>query len=713
MVYNILLYGALIVFFLGLALKVSRWFFHSSSPRYADIPARQRVRDVLRGVISTLFSGRLLALIQTLLLDVLGQRPLWHRDRLTWCMHVLIFYGFLGLLLMHALHTYVVDPFLTSSYYAPTLNPYLFLRNFFGLLLLAGIVIALYRRFVLKVPRLRQGAPDHLALILLGLLIFSGLFLEMVRIPSPKLYRSMVADYTGDTLDPLESQALESYWVKIHGLAPFSATITLDKKQLELGKELNELFCAECHSDSRWGFLGYTGSRLVKPVAPFLDRIALAEVLWYLHWLVAFIGLAYLPFSKFFHALTSPLSLLVNTAHTNSHNHHPGSLVVKQIMELDACTRCGECSRWCSACVNLEEVPFPDMLPALRVSSMQVLTRARPLGGEAGQLLWEGSYRCTMCGRCKEVCPVGIGLRDLWLSMRESLVARKLYPPKMNMLRDGVRDEHNIANFPNEDRALWVEMMPDPPDDLYQRTTAELVYFVGCVGSLSPAAQKIPEAFVKLLDTATVDFTLLGEQEWCCGFPLLIAGMYGELEELRAHNLEKIKAIGAHSVVFTCPSCYSNWLHHYQEHAPHLRPFHASQLLRDLIKEGRLQPGPLSGRVTYHDPCDLGRGSAEYRAPREVLHTIPDLEFVEMNEYGRMALCCGGGGDVEVADAEVTTRISQARTRQIEALKVDAVVTGCQQCVRTLQLGMKEIGSPTRVMDISELLWRALQGHKL
>ncbi|MBI4316891.1 MAG: (Fe-S)-binding protein [Chloroflexi bacterium] len=396
------------------------------------------------------------------------------------------------------------------------------------------------------------------------------------------------------------------------------------------------------------------------------------------------------------------------------------NFTVKQLVELDACTRCGECVKWCQA---YREKGDELTAPSVKVRELKALLKgehgipllSRLLGGRKMTLeqladFAAGAYRCTLCARCVAVCPVGISLRDLWLSTREELVARGLHPAGLNLARDAVKQRHNVVNYPNEERATWVDYMLEAPEDAYQRRTAEVVYFVGCIASFSPAVQSIPEAFVRLLDKVGVDFTILGEREHCCGFPLLAAGMREEAGVAREHNIRMVRQVGAKTVVFTCPSCYNTWMNDYSSSLPDVELIHSTQLLARLIEEGRLRLKDTSLRITYHDPCDLGRNSGEFEAPRRVLRRVPGASFVEIGYNRDKGLCCGGGGDLEIADPELAGGEATRTLEAFEATGADVVVTACQQCKRMLQTAREKRGSVVGILDIAELILRASEG---
>ncbi|MDO8672567.1 MAG: (Fe-S)-binding protein [Dehalococcoidia bacterium] len=392
----------------------------------------------------------------------------------------------------------------------------------------------------------------------------------------------------------------------------------------------------------------------------------------------------------------------------------------KQLMELDGCTRCGECLGWCQAYGENKDL---SIAPAERLRAMRRYLKgeklpsllARLLGGrkftgEDLKALSNEAYLCTLCGRCEAVCPVGIGLRDLWIALREDLVERGLQPAGLNMARDAAMTEHNILSYPNDERATWVDYMMEAPEDLYQRPTAEVVYFVGCIASFSPAVQSIPEAFVQLLTAAGVDFTIMGGDEWCCGLPLIAGGMRKDIEELKKHNIAAIMERGAKRIVFTCPSCYNTWLREYAPALDGVELLHSTQFIRQLLAGGKLELKETAKKVTYHDPCDLGRNSGVYDEPREILKQMPGVQFVEMRQNRERGLCCGGGGDLEISSPELAGAEASSFLRAIEALNVDAVVTACQQCKRMIKVGITKEGARIEAIDIAEFVFGALRG---
>ncbi len=391
----------------------------------------------------------------------------------------------------------------------------------------------------------------------------------------------------------------------------------------------------------------------------------------------------------------------------------------KQLMELDGCTRCGECVAWCPTFAeNREELTHPlGKIARLRgwvrgqYGLRARLRGPRPIGDEELAEYSAGVYRCTLCARCRQVCPVQIDTRPLWVAMREQLVELGSYPQALAALRNSVTTQHNISGEDNGGRLGWSENLPQPPTGLAGRR-AEMVYFVGCVGAMYPQAYGIPQSLTQILQRAGADVATLGAEEWCCGYPLTTAGMGGEARALARHNVEAVRALGARMLVVTCPSCLHAWRQEYPRLLGEPLGFqvrHAAELLAELVAGGGLKLGPYDRPLTYHDPCDLGRNGGIYEAPRQILRAIPNVRFREMKDNRELALCCGGGGDLEMADPELTAAVSRRRLQQAQEAGAEVIVSACQQCRRTLAGAARREKAGLRALDITEVVWQALQ----
>lgn len=394
---------------------------------------------------------------------------------------------------------------------------------------------------------------------------------------------------------------------------------------------------------------------------------------------------------------------------------------IRQRMALDACTECGQCLTVCPAVAASGDA---DLSAQVRMHNLKKLLRDRNffwkalnemLGREplaTPQVLKDyglSVFRCSLCGDCEEVCPAGLPLKDMWLSLREELSRTGDAPDKIRMIRANLDGSHNVFDEDNDERGDWVDDMRKPPKGGCVKDSAEVVYFTGCVGAYFPLAQKIPMAFVEILDAGGVDFTIMAGDEWCCGFPLQGSGQSEGLPAIIAHNVAAAKARGARKVVFTCPSCYQIWREAYP---PEFELVHASEMVAQLVLEDRLPLGELPMTVTYHDPCDLGRGGRVFDEPRAIMARIPGLTLVEMEHNREHCLCCGGGGNLEMIDPDLSAAMAKRKVEEAVATGAEAIITNCQQCVRTMMTYAKRNKVNIDVMDMSQLVAKSIEAGR-
>jgi heterodisulfide reductase subunit D len=324
-------------------------------------------------------------------------------------------------------------------------------------------------------------------------------------------------------------------------------------------------------------------------------------------------------------------------------------------------------------------------------------------------------WLCAACDACTAHCPRGISLLDTMIALKSYAISHGLdVPEDLELLRTTLACVHNISGDPNSERLLWCRNLPQPLKAVAGQKGADVLFFVGCVSAFYPRAFSIPQAFGRTLEHAGLSFTTLGAEEWCCGYPLINLGLAGEAQALIEHNIERVKDLGARLLVTTCPSCYYTWTKLYPRlggTVPNLTIMHATEFLAELIDGGRIRPGVLSRAVTYHDPCDLGRKSGVFDAPRHVLGRLPGVELTEMANTGRNALCCGGGGDVKIFSYETTMDVAKLRVRQAVDIDADTIVSACQQCKRALTGAAQLTRHPVRVIDLTEIVWESLHSQ--
>lgn len=453
MLYTITLYASLAIFGIGLVYKISTWFRYKIGSQARNISISARILAAIRGIVSILLSAKILILLKVFVLDVLLQRRLLKSGFFRWLAHMCIYGGFMLLLLMHGLDT-LVTLALFPDYYS-TLNPFMFLRDLFGVVVIIGLALVLYRRVFSKGPRPRTTVMDHYAIIILATIMVSGVLLEGTKIVSHSRYQEMVEEY-GGLEEAEELKNLEAFWVKEFGVVSPDVKGPFHDKTLQQGRELHEMSCANCHSHPHWAFIGYGVAKVAQPIGLSLDRANMHTFLWYLHFLACFLGLAWLPFSKFLHIFATPVSLLANAVMEQGKSH-PANIATKQIIELDACTHCGDCTMRCSVAVAFKEIPNPNILPSEKLAALRALVSGKRLSEKELQIIQEGSHICTDCHRCTDVCPVGINLEALWFNMRDDL-AQLGYPKPEVWAREAIGADYDLTKMKNQVLSL-------PPSD--------------------------------------------------------------------------------------------------------------------------------------------------------------------------------------------------------------------------------------------------------
>ncbi len=363
------------------------------------------------------------------------------------------------------------------------------------------------------------------------------------------------------------------------------------------------------------------------------------------------------------------------------------------------CIKCGLCS---ATCPVSKELLLEKYTPRGKIQLARYHGQGElDLSGHCQDIF----AKCLLCGSCVITCPSGVDLNKVFVSMRQEIAKKRGVHHKIEGLVQTLVLNHNISNEDNADRAEWRGFLRNLPLHMYQKEKAKIVYFVGCVASFFPMVQKIPQNVVRILESAGMDFTILGGGEWCCGFPLIGAGVPEKAREMMEHNLRMVKNLEAQTVVFSCPSCYRTWQESY---GTDLELLHTTQLIEKLIANGSIRFGEANLTVTYHDPCDLGRKGGVYDAPRRILKSIPGLTFVELENRRGQSLCCGGGGNLETVDSELTETLAQKKIGEIERTGAKIVVTSCQQCVRTIATRARRQEVDLNVWDITELVLKTM-----
>ncbi len=317
---------------------------------------------------------------------------------------------------------------------------------------------------------------------------------------------------------------------------------------------------------------------------------------------------------------------------------------------------------------------------------------------------------CTTCEVCNVQCPLELPNEPSWLQMRGFMIQEKdkMTFPAFEVMRASLKKERNIWASYSHDRAKWVP--EDIRDKIKER--AEIAYFPGCTASL--VEQDVSQGTARLLDSAGVEFTYLGDGEACCGIPMLVAGMWETFEEILRHNVRGMKERGVKTVVTSCPACWLVWKVYYPEWAAKLGvdyPFetkHYSEIIAERIQAGKLRfTEPVNMRVTWHDSCHMGRAGGIYEPPREMLKAIPGLEFVEMEHNRENAHCCASV--LTLLDNPDTAKvIGDIRIREAEDVGAEAIVASCPCCEVQLRVTVEKTDRALPIIDLANLASRSL-----
>ncbi len=365
--------------------------------------------------------------------------------------------------------------------------------------------------------------------------------------------------------------------------------------------------------------------------------------------------------------------------------------------KVNQCIHCGMCL---SACPTYNVLGAEMDAPRGRIAMLRAIAAGRfPLSASVSRY----TFNCIGCEACRVACPSGVPTDQVFAGAKQILAGSEFFPAPLSALEQRVRTTHNISGEPAVNRLLWMENVETKPA---AARPAQVVLFTGCVAALYPMVYGILQSMLRILQKAEIDYTVLGADEWCCGYPLRAAGL--DASELMQHNLDRLSALAPQTLITTCPSCYHTWKYDY---APsQFRVLHATEFLAELVEVGRLPLQPLARRVTYHDPCDLGRKSKVYDAPRRLINAIPGVEYVELKSNRENALCCGGGGNLESLDTDLARGVARLRLDQIHASAAHTVTSACQQCERTLGMAVRRERAKVKVMDVVQLVDEAVNG---
>ena len=315
-------------------------------------------------------------------------------------------------------------------------------------------------------------------------------------------------------------------------------------------------------------------------------------------------------------------------------------------------------------------------------------------------------YTCSTCGLCFAQCTTAdLNVHEAIVATRHQIAEKGLIPQIFNQTAKNISETGDPSGMPPKRRLIWMNQSPD----LSQPKTAEVLYWIGC--TTATRSPNVAKAVANILNYTRTDFTTLGEKEGCCGYVLLKTGLWNEAKTNAAMLLERVRATNAETLVTPCAGCYYTFTELYPQILDVRMPLevlHTSQLMEQMIKGGAIEPKELSVKITYHDPCSLGRHCGVYESPRNVLKAIPKLELVEMPLNRSRARCCGAGGGLWSYNTEVSMNSASARlVKDAVPLDVDFVATCCPACYMNFRYTAMKESIPVKVCDVMEVVERS------
>lgn len=614
------------------------------------------------------------------------------RDIFPGGMHFMILWGFIGLFVLGALVDFIqilTVPFVKGI-------PYLslsFIVDLLGIIGLIGVLIAAFRRYVLRPDRLDNKPEDGIILALLFVILVTGYLIEGLRlVAEPPHY----TDY-------------------------------------EIGGILASYLFAGMSQQT---------------------ALAAHHILWWFHGLLAILSVLYFIPSKLFHIAAGAVNQFCRDLGPKG-ALKPVDLededievfgvekiedfTWKNLFDTEACVRCGRCQDNCPAYLSKKPLTPKQLIQDLKTHLNErgpILLAAKAKGGsadgeaqqeaavtsEADQAILDKAlvgeviedeiiWACTTCRACMEQCPMFIEHIPKIVEMRRNLVlGESRFPSEAQLAFKNMENNGNPWGVGWASRADWAEE-PEVPIISDVDGEVDVLFWPGCSGAFDDHGKKISLAMVKLMRAAGVNFAILGVEEKCCGDSARRLGNEYLYQMLVQENVENLKQYKFKRIVTTCPHCFNTLKHEYPQFGGDFTVVHHTEFLNELIERGSLKPQMAVGGLTctYHDSCYLGRYNDIYEAPREIIEAT-GYNLVEMNRSFGKGFCCGAGGGRMWLEEDLGVRINTMRTEQALEKNVEVIATGCPFCSVMLSDGLKEKGieEGVQVLDVAEILQQAI-----
>ena len=601
------------------------------------------------------------------------------RDSAAGLMHSMIYFGFL--VLMGVTTVLEIDHQMPESLkflHGTTYKAYAFVGDLAGTVFTLGVIWAIVRRYIQRPYRIRIKTKAEHGVIL-------GTFLAI----------------------GITGFVAEGFRISVEGMPDYE----------------------------KFSFVGY-------PLATLFDGMSASAVStwhqwsWIAHVVSFVVFLAILPVTMLRHVFTSPLNMYLRDKDRPKGAMKPmpnlmetelesfGASVVedftwKQLLDTDACTMCGRCTSVCPA--HATGKPLDPREIVLKTGEVMAATGSPQVSPPIGvdgeikiganslfeRITAEEIWSCTSCKACDEICPVNIEILDKILDMRRYLsLMESNFPAELGNAYRAMENQGNPWAMNQGERADWADGMDevtvvDPGEPL----TSEYLYWVGCAGSFDDKNKKVTQAMAKLLRRAGIDVSILGPSEMCTGDSARRSGNEYLFQMLAMPNIEMLNGMGVQKIITQCPHCFNTLLNEYPQLGGHYEVVHHTQLLEQLIADGRLDmsQASLDERITYHDSCYLGRHNDVYMAPRKVVGSIKGIEVVEMPRNGTKGMCCGAGGARMWMEESIGTKVNDERAREALSTGATRIATACPFCYIMMDDGAKAAGADEDTVKVADL----------
>ncbi len=592
-------------------------------------------------------------------LDLAFSQTRVRRDRIAGIMHMALFWGFIGMFITTMVVAAQADLHI-MMYHGLFYLLLTLISDLGGFVALVGIIVFFWRRYVKKINRTRPSVfDDGFAIGLIFVILLTGFILEGCRIA-----------------------VLGDPW---QIFSPFGALAGL--------------------------ILGGASDEALMNLHRFL---------WWFHMLCAMGFIAYMPFSKLLHIFLSPVNILFESLDPKGYlapgvvdgsipfgAGSPNGFTWKQLLETNACMRCGRCQEKCPA-YNTGKPLSPKNMTN-RTADFLV----HPKKGEGDMIdkviTRDGVWSCVTCLQCEHECPVLVEHTRRIVQMRRHLVmAESEIPSEVKRLFRNLEKQGNPWGEWKGSRANWASGLAPT---LAENPDAEVVLWVGCAGAYDQRAQQISIATAKILTAAKVNFAIIGNEETCCGDSARRIGNEYLFQQLAKENVATFKKYNVKTIVATCPHCYNILKNEYPAFGMSGKVYHHTEYINLLIQTGAIDMQPAGGEVaTYHDSCYLGRYNDIYEQPRQIIQSIEGMELKDPIENRGNGFCCGGGGGRIWMEEGIGTRINSTRVDQLVKNDPSIIVSACPFCMTMMEDGVqsKQLTN-IATMDIAELVLKYMK----